>query len=114
MFAQTKNACLNGKDPKSLTLEERVNEFIKGPCAPVVLVPGLAGTSLQVKINCQEMMEKNYETFSSCGWETCSAWQFWYSRPSEEYRLWISTTTSDIGAITISTKNHCFGNLMEL
>lgn len=42
----TKNVCINGKDPKKLTNEDKVNEFINGPCAPVVLVPGLAGTSL--------------------------------------------------------------------
>ena len=42
----TKNVCINGKDPKKFTNEDKANEFINGPCAPVVLVPGLAGTSL--------------------------------------------------------------------
>lgn len=44
IFSKTQNVCLNGRNPTNL--EERVTEFVNGPCSPVILVPGLAGTSL--------------------------------------------------------------------
>ena len=43
---ENKNVCLGGKDPSTLTLEEQVEAFNQGPCNPVILIPGLAGTSL--------------------------------------------------------------------
>ncbi|CAD8054511.1 unnamed protein product [Paramecium primaurelia] len=114
LFAESKNICLNGKDPKKWSYEQIVNEFIKGPCAPVILVPGLAGTSLEIEIDCEKLQKESPEIFESCGWQTCNSWYFWYSKPDSEYRLWISTTTSTVGVIQTSSKDHCFGNLMEL
>ncbi|CAK70541.1 unnamed protein product (macronuclear) [Paramecium tetraurelia] len=114
LFAESKNICLNGKDPKKWSYEQIVNEFIKGPCAPVILVPGLAGTSLEIEIDCEKLQKESPEVFESCGWQTCNSWYFWYSKPDVEYRLWISTTTSTVGVIQTSAKDHCFGNLMEL
>lgn len=29
--------------------------FIKGPCSPAVLLPGIMGTSLQVEIDCETL-----------------------------------------------------------
>lgn len=72
---------------------------MNGPCSPVILVPGLAGTSLQLKIDCERLLLERPEVFKSCGWGTCSSWSVWYSRPEEEYRLWISTTTSAVSSI---------------
>ena len=50
-------------------------------------------------IDCEKLQLESPEIFEACGWGTCNAWEFWYSRPDSEYRLWISTTTSKVGII---------------
>ena len=55
--AELRGLCLSGKNPDSLTPTEKLKEFIKGPCAPIVLVPGYMGTSLVVQINCQKLKD---------------------------------------------------------
>jgi hypothetical protein len=49
ILKESQNVCLNGKDPKTMSSEQRMEEFIKGPCSPAIIIPGIAGTSLQVK-----------------------------------------------------------------
>jgi hypothetical protein len=42
LIEESKGMCLNGKDPASFTSEkEKLEEFIKGPCAPAVVIPGV-------------------------------------------------------------------------
>ncbi|CAD8112423.1 unnamed protein product [Paramecium sonneborni] len=118
------NVCTNGKDLTKISLETYMNEFIKGPCQPTILVPGLIGTALQVlimnfiiqqvKIDCEQLQTKRPDIFENCGWQTCSASKFWLKKPSEEYRMWIGAL---IGPFTIdmrSKKDKCFGDFIEL
>ena len=51
-----------------LTLEEHIDAFNAGPCNPIVLVPGLAGTSLQIKIDCELLLIARPDIFKGCGW----------------------------------------------
>ena len=63
-----KNICINGKDPEKLSTKEQLQEFVKGPCLPIILVPGLMATKLQVIIDCQTLKEENPDVFKTCGW----------------------------------------------
>jgi len=47
------NYCINLKDPKRLTKHETINEFNKGPCSPVIVVPGWRGTKLMLELDCR-------------------------------------------------------------
>ena len=106
-------SCINGKDSSTMTPKEQLLEFVSGPCAPVVLVPGIFATRLTVHIDCELLSASNPDIFSACGWSTCSSWEFWNSKPSTDYSLWIG---SFVGPMTIVTSsgNLCFGNLMQL
>ena len=108
------NYCLNGKSPSILTKREMLDEFISGPCSPIVLVPGIMGTMLSVQINCTLLKSKNPEIFSNCGWSTCS-WSLFKYKPDSEYVLWVPGIDSPMSIFTpYSSKSKCFGGLIEL
>ena len=105
--------CLNGKDPATLGKKEQLLEFIKGPCLPVVVVPGLLASKLSVKIDCEVFQANNPEIFSACGWQSCSWWKIWEPKPQGEYKLWIS---SFLGPLSFAFENSatCWGNIIQL
>jgi len=43
----------------------------------------MIGTSLIVEIDCKLLKSQNPQIFSDFGWETCSEWQFWLSKPKK-------------------------------
>jgi len=45
--------------------------FSKGDCVPLILVPGILGTRLQVQIDCEVLRYKNPGVFEVCGWNSC-------------------------------------------
>ena len=106
-------SCINGKDPSDLTEKEQLIEFTKGPCAPVILVPGISASKLSVNIDCQTLQSSSPEVFKACGWSTCSKWKFWRSRPSTDYILWIADIMSPM-SIAFKSGNQCLGSLMQL
>ncbi|EGR29598.1 lecithin-cholesterol acyltransferase, putative [Ichthyophthirius multifiliis] len=111
---ENKNYCLNGKDKKLLTPSQQHEEFVKGPCAPIIFLPGILGTQLHVVIDCEVMQSENPEAFSSCGWNTCSNWNILYKRPPKEFQVWIGSITSPAQIVSLSEKSKCFGNLINL
>jgi len=96
-----------------LTPKEQLLEFIKGPCAPVILIPGLFSSRLTVTIDCETLQTKNPDIFASCGWSTCSSWKFWKSKPEPYYNIWISDFTGPMSLIWNSTVT-CWGNLIQM
>ena len=111
------NFCLNNKSPKHLTKREILDEFIAGPCSPILILPGILGTKLSVQINCQILKAKNPEIFNNCGWSTCSYW--WsllqYKKPQSEYILWVPKLGTPMSFFNFKTKkSKCFGGLVEL
>ena len=75
--------------------------FMVGKCSPVILVPGIYSTKLQVKINCKDVM--NYETTLYkqikvfCGKKVCSendrndpdvTYDFWLSAIRPGFDMW--------------------------
>ena len=51
-----------------LTPAEKLQLFIEGPCEPVILIPGVMASSLEVEIDCETMQTENPQVFSDCGW----------------------------------------------
>ena len=67
-----KDLCTNGKSFAEDDHKGYLKEFAKGPCTPVVLIPGIAATKLVVQIDCQVLRDQRPEIFSTCGWTDCS------------------------------------------
>lgn len=112
---EEKNFCINFKNPKELTTEQQLEEFIKGPCSPVILIPGMMGTSLIVEIDCETLQNENPNIFSVCGWNTCSSWAFWKQKPQKEYNLWLTDFFSPLSFFSISDQQHkCFNELIKV
>lgn len=107
--------CINGRNSENLTQKQQLEEFIKGPCSPIIIVPGILGTSLRVEIDCGILKTKNPEIFSSCGWETCSPYQFWLSKPEAEYKLWLTDLLSPLSMFSMLESSHkCFNELIQI
>lgn len=110
-----KNYCINYKSPENLTSAQQFEEFIQGPCSPIIIVPGMMGTSLMIEIGCETLQKENPEIFSICGWETCSDWLFWLSKPQNEYKLWITDFFSPLSFFSAAETNHkCFNELIKI
>ena len=67
--------------------------FIVGKCHPVILIPGMLSTKLQVRINCANLYSEEYEIFKKvkfyCGGDICSNID---TEPYEEHDLFISAS----------------------
>ena len=108
--------CTNGLDLTDAPLKVRLFEFARGPCSPLVIVPGVTATKLVIQIDCKVFREKERQIFDSCGWTDCEKTyqQFWRNVPDSEYFLWIPSITSPLSILTFSEKsNLCFANLIK-
>jgi len=111
-----KNYCVNGYNPQTTPAKLLLMEFAKGPCSPLMLVPGVTATRLVVNINCEELMVHEQKTFEQCGWNACSkqSYEFWKNVPDPEYALWIPSVMSPLSIFTLSEKsNLCFASLIK-
>lgn len=108
------NYCTNLRDPKTMTRREYLKEFARGPCSPIILIPGLTASKLVVQIDCEELRSHDPETFSICGWNTCqkSAYEFWKTAPEKEYELWVPGIFSPMSIFSLTERpNFCFFRL---
>lgn len=109
--------CLNGMNPDTLTYKQILKEFAKGPCSPVMIVPGLMSTVLAVEVDCEVLLRDNAEVATACGWNACSksSYEFWKSVPDTEYRLWIPYYFSALNIFTIKKSNNfCWSKFFKL
>ena len=109
--------CLSGKNPATLTHKQVLKEFAKGPCSPVMIVPGLMSTVVAVEVDCEVLLSHNQEVASACGWNACSksSYEFWKSVPEKEYRLWIPYYFSPLNIFTIKQSNNfCWSKFFKL
>ena len=94
--------------------QQKLLSFIQGPCSPVVIVPGLTASKLQLTIDCPTLQREAPNIFASCGWSTCS-WSIIHSKPAPEYILWVASVDSPMGFIIPGWEtSECFGNLVKL
>ena len=105
LLGNTKNLCTNGKDPKSLSNHEYLTEFKSGPCNPIVVLPGIAGSKLRAEIDCPTFKNADPEGFAACGWKRCEGLQ----SPNKEYKIWIPGTLAPM-SIYLDTEaaRNCF------
>lgn len=110
------NHCLNRKNPAQLTPRQALLEFAAGPCSPLMLVPGLAGTKLTIEIDCDTLQKSHPTAFSQCGWNACkkSFYEFWKKVPDPEYVLWVPEAGSPLSVLSSSkAANLCFAQLVS-
>lgn len=105
----TKYVCTGGVKPSSLSRKDYIKAFNKGPCAPIVLLAGISGTKLQVKIDCPTFRANNLMDFNACGWTSCSG----TGAPQSEYLIWVPRIGSEMSVVNPSdAKRKCFTALI--
>jgi hypothetical protein len=110
------NFCLNGKADADPYSKAYLLEFAKGPCSPLMLVPGVTATKLVISIDCEVFKANEPKVFDQCGWNACSKspFEFWKSVPDQEYDLWIPGLLSPMSIFSVSDKsNFCFASLVK-
>jgi hypothetical protein len=113
-----KNICLNGKPKSSLTLTQQLIEFIKGPCSPILFIPGILATRLRIEIDCKLLQKEDPQTFENCNWNTCTDYGYWpFSRkPYPEYDIWLPSFWSKISFFLPRNyvfRDICFASLIK-
>ena len=70
--------CINGLDPYyskhqdyDLPVKDYLEAFNKGPCSPIVTLPGVTGSKLVAIVDCPTLQRESPEVFKACGWNTC-------------------------------------------
>lgn len=110
LLGASKNECTNGKG--NLPYGEYLKEFAKGPCTPVIVLPGIAGTKLMVNIDCPTLKASEPELFATCGWSTCTPSLFSTS-PKSEYSAWVPDIISPITLVALGSKHKsCFAGIL--
>ena len=83
--------CTDGTDPKKMTYIGYMKAFSKGPCSPVIIIPGITGSKLEAEVTCEVLREKNPDLFNACGWKDCENKG---KSPKSTYMVWIPKPTS--------------------
>ena len=105
--------CTNGRDPAQLSYRDYMKEFVVGPCAPVVLAPGIGGSVMQVEVECELLRFADFETFLACGWLDCKAGS--KHAPAREYRIWVPHLESPMTIVSpLDVNKKCWGGLVEM
>lgn len=92
-LGSSKYECTGGVNPSRLSHREYMEAFTKGPCAPVIMAPGIGGSVLQVIVDdCEAFRASNPTGFQNCGWKSCDPND--KHSPNKEYRIWIPYLTS--------------------
>lgn len=114
-----KNICYDGQDPTHWSQKQKLTEFAKGPCSPLLIAPGIGGSNLEVQIDCVTLQEKSPETFKACGWSSCmtpsenASSSEKNSTPKSEYQIWVPAPFSPMSVLTPLEKNKdCFSALV--
>ena len=105
------NVCLGGQEPSSLSPKQYIEEFAKGPCSPVVVIPGAFSSKLRVQINCEVFKIANPDGFKACGWSSCDG----FFRPKDEYQTWLPGINAPFSLILETERSRkCFQAVMGL
>lgn len=115
----SKNFCLNKQSPDQMPKKEMLVEFAKGPCSPIMLIPGVMGTKLSVDINFNKLGTKQKELFNKCSsfwshYKSASKEELDYS-PIKDYTLWLPGIIKPFNLIRplLSTyKGDCFSEFL--
>jgi len=109
------NYCTNGIPSDRGGRKAALLAFAKGPCAPVILVPGVTATRLTIEINCERFRNSHRQVFRDCGWNSCSCdiEDEFCKEPEKEYLLWIPEVISPLSIISFFERsNMCFARMI--
>lgn len=113
--------CIGGKDPSKLSKKDYLTEFGKGPCSPVILLPGIGGSNMNIMIDCEKLRDSNPSLFKECDWNACDSDTDSTiapenkSIPKKEYLAWVPHIDSPMTVFSPLEKNkNCFAGLMKL
>lgn len=112
---ETKNICYDGQDPSKWNMKTKLQKFAQGPCSPIVFVPGITGSKLNVEIDCKVLRETDKEAFNTCGWSACPGDRSLFGKkPKSEYRIWIAAPLDPMSIISVTQKTkNCFAALIK-
>ena len=103
----TKNYfCTGGVNPKKMKVMEYLTAFARGPCHPIILIPGVPGTKLVAVIDCPVLKEREPETFKVCGWNSCEKGN--KGTPKSEYLVWVPKVFSPMTIANSKKGVRCF------
>lgn len=102
--------CSNGTNPSTMSKSEYLEAFAKGPCSPVIIIPGVGGSKLLVAINCESLRLSDPQLFQSCGWDSCQLGA--KQAPKSEYKIWIPEVESAMSFLRPFYQNkNCFSGI---
>jgi len=80
--------------------------FHRGPCSPLVVLAGMAGTKLRVVIDCPLLRASHRDVFDTCGWSSCDrTWTDVFGKaPREEYTVWIPDAVSPFSLLSPTSR----------
>ena len=106
--------CTGGSNPLKMTQKEYIDAFANGPCTPLVVLAGVAGTKLHIQIDCPVLRANHPDIFSTCKWTTCES-SILGSKPKSEYSIWIPDLISPFSLVnpTASAKG-CFSKMIGI
>lgn len=71
----------------NLSNEMKTDFFQKSKCNPVILIPGIFGSSLEFVLhNCKKFKEFHRNIMDSCGWDDCESPSF-----PKRFKIWLET-----------------------
>jgi len=105
--------CTGGVDPSTISKKLYLEKFAAGPCAPLVALPGLTGSKLIARIDCEKLKSSNPDLFSDCGWNSCKS-GFLKSAPRSEYRVWMPDPFGPFSLNLFAKNRRCFAGFMAL
>ena len=116
-LSEFSNVCTNGKSASKLSIKAYMTEFAAGPCSPLIMLPGIMGSVLNIQIDCHKLKAADPETFQNCGWSTCPG-EVRYTpedSPNKEYQGWMPGLFSPMSLATPNEKAKlCFGGLIQV
>lgn len=97
---QQADVCTGGK--KVADNLAYLEAFHRGPCSPVIVLAGMAGTKLRVVIDCPKLRANHRDIFDTCGWSSCErSWSDVFGKaPREEYTVWIPDAISPFSLLS--------------
>ena len=117
-----KYICSGGKNPSKMSKKEYLTAFGSGPCSPIIMLPGIGGSNMNVIIDCDTLRKNDPKLFDDCGWNACDGDVFPEgsdpqnrSTPKKEYLGWVPHLVSPMTLFSPSAKQkRCFAGLMTL
>lgn len=99
-----KNVCVGGLDPEDLSHRKYLEAFARGPCKPVMMVPGIVSTRLSIKINYEEVKKYHPEIVAACHWNDSD-------HEKDVQNIWPPNSRFEAG---ISNFMSCFSELFKI